>query len=94
MGNASVRRDADALVFSGALSHDAVASLWRHASAALDGVHRFQLDAVERVDSAGLALLAELAERTGGVAVSGDPAGLSELRRAYRLSPSLSFART
>lgn len=94
MGAASVRRDGDALVFTGALTRDAAASLWRDASCVLDGVRRIALDGVERVDSAGLALLGELADRAGGVAVSGEPAGLPELRRAYRLSPSLSFATT
>lgn len=94
MATASVRRDADALVFTGALTREAIAGVWHDASRALDGVHRFDLGTVERVDSAGLALLAELAQRAGGVAVAGDPVGLSELRRAYRLSSSLSFAST
>jgi phospholipid transport system transporter-binding protein len=92
--DASVRRDADALVFAGALTRDAAPALWRDASQALAGVRRFDLGAVARVDSAGLALLGELAARAGGVAVAGDPAGLADLRRAYRLSPSLSFAAT
>lgn len=89
---ASVRRDGDALAFAGALSRDAAAALWPDATRALDGVRRFDLAAVDRVDSAGLALLAELGARAGGVEVAGDPPGLRELRRAYRLSPSLSFA--
>ena len=89
---ACVQRDDDALVFAGTLSREAVAALWPDATPALDGVRRFDLSAVERVDSAGLALLAELAARAGGVEVAGDPPGLPELRRAYRLSPSLSFA--
>jgi phospholipid transport system transporter-binding protein len=89
---ASMRRDGDALVFSGALTRDAVPALWGEASRVLNGVQRFELAAVEQLDSAGLALLAALAERSGGVAVNGDPRGLPELRRAYRLSPALSFA--
>src|SRR6185312_2462507 len=63
--NASVRRDGDALAFAGALLRDDVAALWRQASTAIDGVRRFDLLAVERIDSAGLALLAELAARGG-----------------------------
>ncbi|TDK23756.1 STAS domain-containing protein [Luteimonas aestuarii] len=94
MAMASVRRDADALVFTGALTRAAAAPLWQDAVRMLDGVRRFDLAAVERVDSAGLALLGELAAGIDGVAVSGEPTGLPELRRAYRLSPSLSFATT
>jgi len=91
--NAGLRRDGDALVFTGALLRDDVAALWRQASAALDGVRRFDLQAVARIDSAGLALLAELAARAGGgIAVDGTPAGLAELRAAYRLDPALGFA--
>ena len=91
--SASVNRDGDALVFAGTLLRDDVAELWRPASAALDGVRRFDLAAVERIDSAGLAMLAELAARAGGdVAVDGAPAGLAELRGAYRLAPALGFA--
>lgn len=90
--SASVRRDGDALAFAGALLRDDVAAVWRQASAALDGVRRFDLGAVDRIDSAGLALLAELAARCGGVVVDGVPAGLAELRAAYRLTPQLDFA--
>lgn len=90
--NAGLRRDGDALVFTGALLRDDVAGLWRQAST-LDGVRRFDLQAVARIDSAGLALLAELAARAGGgIAVDGTPAGLAELRAAYRLDPALGFA--
>ena len=91
--SASVRREDDALVFTGALLRDDVAALWRQAAKALDGMRRLDVRAVERIDSAGLALLAELAARAGGeVAVDGAPDGLAELRGAYRLSPTLGFA--
>ena len=91
--NASVHRDGDALVFAGALLRDDVAALWKPAASALDGAARFDVTAVERIDSAGLALLAELAARAGGeVTVDGTPDGLAELRGAYRLSPTLGFA--
>lgn len=88
-----MRRDGDALVFTGALLRDDVAALWRQASAAVDGVRRFDLQAVSRIDSAGLALLAELTTRAGGgIAIDGTPAGLAELRAAYRLDAALGFA--
>ncbi|WP_298581518.1 STAS domain-containing protein [uncultured Luteimonas sp.] len=90
---ASVRRDGSALAFAGALSRDAVAALWPQSLALVAGVERFDLSAVSRVDSAGLALLVELAQRGGAVSVTGDPPGLDGLRRAYRLSPTLNFAR-
>ena len=91
--DASVRRDGATLAFAGALSRDAVAALWPQALAQLAGASRFDLQGVERVDSAGLALLAELAARAGGnVSVDGTPAGLAELSAAYRLDPALGFA--
>jgi len=80
-------------VFDGALLRDDVAAVWRQASTTLGGVRRLDLAAVERIDSAGLALLAELAARAGGeLVVDGAPAGLAELRGAYRLTPALGFA--
>jgi phospholipid transport system transporter-binding protein len=88
----AVRRDGDTLRFEGALEAGAIARLWKPALALLDGVRRFDLTAVARVDSAGVALLAELAARAGDVAVDGDPDGLPALRAAYRLAPSLAFA--
>jgi phospholipid transport system transporter-binding protein len=91
---ASLARDGDALRISGALLAATVPGLWRLARGqALHGVTRFDLRGVDRVDSAGVALLAELAARCDGeVALEGDPAGLPELCAAYRLSPSLAFA--
>lgn len=89
---ASVRRAGEALVFAGALLRDDIASLWPPALAALDGARRLDLGAVPRIDSAGLALLSALSARAGGgLATTGRPAGLEELRAAYRLSPSLVF---
>ena len=91
--DASVHREGETLAFAGALSRDAAAALWPQALAQVAGATRFDLQGVERVDSAGLALLAELAARAGGdVTVDGTPAGLAELRAAYRLDPALGFA--
>ena len=89
---AAVERAGDGLSFAGALLRADVAALWRQATPQLQGIRRFDLNAVTRVDSAGVALLAELADRCGGVIVDGAPAGLAELRAAYRLTPALGFA--
>lgn len=93
--DASVRRDGDALVFAGALDRAAAAALWPQASAQLSGAHRVVLTNVTAVDSAGLALLAELAARlrANGTAprFEGQPAGLADLQAAYRLTPELDF---
>lgn len=94
--NAAVRRDADALVLTGALDRAAVTALWPQASAALAGVRTLDLRAVERVDSAGVAFLAELAARIRAAsatepALLGSPTGLSALASAYRLTPTLDF---
>lgn len=89
---AGVRRDGDALVFSGALVRDAVAPLWPRIAPLRAGATRIDLTAVERIDSAGLALIAELAD--GVLAVDGAPTGLDALQGAYRLDPgTLGFAR-
>lgn len=90
---ATLVRDGQTLAFAGALDRAAATALWPQAQALLPGVSRLELGAVTRVDSAGLALLAELVARLGdGVAVSGRPPGLDELRAAYRLRDDLSFA--
>jgi len=88
----SVQRDAETLRFRGDLVVGAIASLWKPALAALAGVRRFDLAGVGRVDSAGVALLTELAQRAGGIVIDGNPAGLSALRAAYRLTPVLGYA--
>ena len=94
---ARIVRDGETLRFDGALVRAAVTALWPASAAAIDGttdgVRRFDLRGVERVDSAGLALLSLLAERCGEVVVEGSPEGLSELRAAYRLGQDLRFAR-
>ena len=90
---ARIERDGEALRFAGTLDRAAVAALWPRALPLLAGVRRFELGAVAAVDSAGLALLAELAARAGGqVAIAGDPPGLAALREAYRLDAGLDYA--
>lgn len=87
---ATVRRDGDALAFAGAVSAASVPGLWSRALPLRDGAARLDLHAVTALDSAGLALLAELAD-TGSLAVVGTPPGLVELCSAYRLTPSLGY---
>lgn len=89
---ARIVRDGETLRFDGALIRAAVPDLWPGAADRVEGVRRFDLRAVERVDSAGLALLSLLAERCGEVSIDGAPSGLAELRAAYRLGEDLRFA--
>ena len=90
-----MQRDGDALVFAGAIDRAAALALWSPALASLAGVQRIVLTNVTTVDSAGLALLAELAARlrAAGIAprIEGEPPGLPDLRAAYRLTPGLDF---
>ena len=65
-----------------------LASLTLAASA---GTQVLDVTAVEALDSAGLALLVALAQRTPGARVEGAPQGLAELLAAYRLTPALAF---
>lgn len=93
--DASVSREGEALVFAGALDRHAAVALWPAASTQLPGVQRIVLTDVTTVDSAGLALLAELAAglRSAGVSpqIEGDPPGMQGLRSAYRLTSGLDF---
>ncbi|MEN5059497.1 STAS domain-containing protein [Luteimonas sp. TWI1416] len=89
---ASVRRDGDALAFAGALSAVTVPALWPRVQPLRAGASRLDLTTVTAVDSAGLALLAELAG-DGALTVHGEPPGLAELRSAYRLTPALAYVR-
>jgi phospholipid transport system transporter-binding protein len=95
---ASVQHAGEALRFAGVLSRAHVAALWRQLPA-LDGVRTLDLREVTAVDSAGLAMLSDIAERAGAgqpvsIALREDapPAGLAELRAAYRLDATLRFA--
>ena len=90
MAAATVRRDGDTLAFDGVLERAVVASLWSQLRTAK--ARRLDLGAVKSVDSAGLALLAELCARLGIVEIVGSPPGLADLRRAYRLDSTLAFA--
>ncbi|UWX04024.1 STAS domain-containing protein [Pseudoxanthomonas sp. NC8] len=85
----SLHRDGTALRLSGPLDRAAAISAWPALLPLLDGARVLDLVGVTRLDSAGVALLAEAAARisAGGVAaeLAGAPAGLADLRAAYRL---------
>lgn len=93
--DARLTREGDALVFGGALDRAAAAALWPQATAQSAGVQRIVMTDVTAVDSAGLALLAELAARLRASSTAprfeGQPAGLADLQAAYRLTPELDF---
>lgn len=100
---ASVTRDGETLRFAGALVRGQATALWRQALPLVGGARRFDLAGASRVDSAGVALLAELAALAAGgsgsgggrrdaIVIEGHPPGLAELRAAYRLKPDLDFA--
>lgn len=93
MNAVAIERDGDTLRFRGALLRASAAAAWARIGDDHTGTRRFDLGAVDAIDSAGLALLSLLATRCGGVEVSGDPPGFAELRRAYRLGTDLTFAR-
>ena len=96
--NALALLEGDTLRLRGVLDRAAVIALWPQLQALPAQLARLELGEVERVDSAGLALLAELAARARkaghALAISGAPAGFNELRAAYRLSPDLDFNAT
>ncbi|PPU95593.1 anti-sigma B factor antagonist [Xanthomonas populi] len=92
--NSSVQRNGETLVITGVLDRAAVTAAWPQAIAQLDGLRTLDLARVQRLDSAGVAMLAELAARlrsSGTVTVVGEASGLDELRAAYRLSPTFDF---
>ena len=77
----TARREGPVLRLAGILDRAAATTAW---------------PSLQRLDSAGLALLAEVVARgaAAGLAprIDGAPAGLAELRAAYRLDEALAFA--
>lgn len=89
---AAVDRPGALLRLRGRLDRTSVPTLWPQALRVLDGAQGLDLHAVETLDSAGLALLAELATRiatTATVRIEGQPPGLAGLCAAYRMGPDL-----
>lgn len=94
MSAATLTLDGEALRFGGALLRAEVPGLWSRLPAGLGQVRRLDLSAVERLDSAGIALLSAVAERCGSgerPQIDGTPPGLDALRQAYRLDSRLGF---
>ena len=92
--DATARVEGDALHLAGTLNREAVEALWPQLMRQAGALRRLDVQAVERVDSAGVALLAELTARlrdNGGGGIVGNPVGLDELSTAYRLTPELQF---
>jgi phospholipid transport system transporter-binding protein len=88
----AVDRAGALLRLRGRLDRASVPALWPQALRALDGAQGLDLHGIDALDSAGLALLAELAGRIaarGPVRIEGAPAGLAGLCAAYRMTPDL-----
>ncbi|TXH68547.1 MAG: STAS domain-containing protein [Lysobacteraceae bacterium] len=88
----SLRRDGKVLRVEGALLRGEVPRLWRALPAATDGARRIDLGGLDRIDSAGLAMLSLIAATHPQMTIVGQPEGLAELRAAYRLNESLGFS--
>ena len=92
----ALRRDGAVLHLAGTLDRAAPSAAWPALLPLLDGAQALDLSALTRLDSAGLALLAEVAARLSaqGAAprIDGTPEGLADLCAAYRLNPALGYA--
>ncbi|MFI8693036.1 MULTISPECIES: STAS domain-containing protein [Gammaproteobacteria] len=93
--NTTAQVDGSRVRLTGVLDRDAVVALWPRLQALPDNVSQLDLAGVTRVDSAGLALLAEVTARARAdgrtLVIHGTPDGFNELSAAYRLAPSLDF---
>ena len=87
-----LRRDGATLHLGGILDRAAATTAWPALLPLLDGTRTLDLSGVQRLDSAGLALLAEAVERLDAPVIVGTPDGLAELRAAYRLDAALGFS--
>ncbi|HHW4679489.1 MAG TPA: STAS domain-containing protein [Xylella sp.] len=92
---ASLHRDGKALVLKGPLNRDAVLELWPLIETQRHGICQLDLTGLSRLDSTGLALLAELMEQIhiqeNLPRIVGHPPGFDELLAAYRMSSDLQF---
>ena len=88
--NAPFALEAGTLHLRGVLDRAAATTLWPQLVRQRSAISQLDLHQLQRVDSAGLALLAEL---QAGLQLPplGAPSGMAELCAAYRLSPSLDF---
>jgi len=88
------QRQGDTLHLQGLLDRSAVIALWPQVIPLPEMVRHLDVQSVTGIDSAGLALLVELAaqlRKHGTVRIVGMPPGLAELSAAYRLTPTLEF---
>jgi len=92
----TARREGAVLRLAGILDRAAATTAWPSLQLLLAGAQVLDLGGVQRLDSAGLALLAEVVARGAAAGhaprIDGAPAGLAELRAAYRLDEALAFA--
>ncbi|KAF1694162.1 STAS domain-containing protein [Pseudoxanthomonas koreensis] len=96
MAGLQLRREGEVLHLAGELDRAAATAAWPSLPPLLAGIRSIDITAVTRLDSAGLALLAEAmtcaaAQGTPPV-LHGAPEGLAELRAAYRLDAALGYA--
>ncbi len=91
-----LHREGEVLHLAGDLDRAAATAAWPSLRPLLAGARVIDIGAVTRLDSAGLALLAEAVASgaTQGAApvLAGAPEGLAELRAAYRLDARLGWA--
>lgn len=96
MPGLQAHREGEVLHLAGNLDRAAATAAWPSLWPLLAGVRVIDIGAVTRLDSAGLALLAEAVATVGaqGAApvLAGAPNGLAELRAAYRLDARLGWA--
>jgi len=95
MASNSLRLEDGTVHLHGMLDRAAASALWPQLQPLLGRLQAVDLTAVSGVDSAGVALLATLAAAVRAQArelvLHGEPAGLNELRAAYRLGADLDF---
>lgn len=91
-----LRREGEVLHLAGELDRAAATAAWPALLPLLAGIRTIEIAAVTRLDSAGLALLAEAVARVAAhgptPGLSGAPVGLVELCAAYRLDAGLAYA--
>ncbi|MBW7981629.1 lipid asymmetry maintenance protein MlaB [Enterobacillus tribolii] len=85
-GALSWQKEGQTLKLSGALDRDSLLALWDTRQSALQGVSLLDVSALQRVDSAGLAMLVHLQNEGRPLALSGITDRLRTLIALYNLS--------
>lgn len=78
-------REGDVLHVQGILEYETLAPLWQQRSQLMLGLARIDLSGVERVDTAGLALLVQFVALGVNVRISGISPSLRTLASLYNL---------